>query len=120
MHVSSLFRAVKNAFHNRKLIQCWLNYLGHSGYFLDTTLWDPPPLSESVHTSFAFGQLRMYAGLWPNRILVCSLACRYDWPCGLIKILFLLSLAHILDGRAQLYSSELSYRSFCILLHNLS
>ena len=56
------------------------------------------------------------AGLWPNRSLQCAAllaAVGYDRPCGPIKSLFLLSPAHMLDGRAQLYSSELSY-IYCI------
>ena len=50
----------------------------------------------------------------PNRILQCAAllaAGGYDRPCGPIKSLFLLSPARILDRRAQLYSSELSYEA---------
>ena len=39
----------------------------------------------------------------------------YDRPCGPIESLLLLSPARILDGRARLYSSELSY-SYCMAL----
>ena len=70
----------------------------------------------TAHASLAFGQLRTSAGLRPNRILQCaaSLAAGgYDRPCGPIESLFLLSPARILDGRARLYSSELSY-SYCM------
>ena len=68
------------------------------------------------------GHLRTKAGLWPNGILQCAAllaAGGYDRPCGPIESLFLLSPAGMLDGRARLYSSELSY-SFFILLHHLS
>ena len=74
----------------------------------------------TAHASLAFGQLGTYAGLRPNRILQCKAllaAGGYNQPCGPIDSLFLLSPAHMLDGRAQLYNSELSY-SFFILLHH--
>ena len=54
--------------------------------------------------------------LWPSRIIQCAASLApggYDRPCGPIKSLFLLSPARILDGRAQLYSCELSY-SYCM------
>ena len=56
-----------------------------------------------------------HTGLRPNQILQCaaSLAAgSNDRPCGPIESLFLWSLARILDGRAQLYSSESLY-SYC-------
>ena len=56
------------------------------------------------------------SGLRPSakRILhwAASLAAAgYNRPCGPIKSLFILSPARILDGRARLYSSELSYEA---------
>ena len=68
------------------------------------------------HASLAFGQLRTQAGLRPNQILQCAASLSaggYNQPCEPIDSIFLWSPDHILDGRAQLYSSELSY-SYCM------
>ena len=63
-------------------------------------------LRPNPHVSWPSG-LRLSA----KSILQCaaSLAAGgYDRPCGPIESLFLLSPARILDGRARLYSPELS------------
>ena len=64
-------------------------------------------LSANSAGRLAFGQTESYS-VQPRLPLAAT-----------IKSLFLLSPARILDGRAQLYSSELSF-SFCILFHHLS
>ena len=93
------------------------------------TVWDSTiyPNSQSP-SSLAWIQCTQ-AGLRPNphvgwplglrpsakSILQCAAslaAAGYDRPCGPIKSLFLLSPARILDGRARLYSSKLSYSYF--------
>ena len=51
------------------------------------------------------------------RCVALLAAGSYDRPCGLIESLFILSLARILDGRAQVYSSELSYSCMDHHLH---
>ena len=94
------------------------------------TVWDSTIYPNSRSPSSLAWVQRTQAGLRPNphvswpsglrpsakSILQCaaSLAAGgYDRPCGPIKSLFLLSPARILDGRARLYSSELSY-SYCM------
>ena len=55
--------------------------------------------------------------LRPNPTVQCAdslVAGAYDRPCGPIASLFLLSPTRIFDGRAQLFSSELSYSAFII------
>ena len=93
------------------------------------TVWDSTIYPNSRSPSSLAWVQRMQAGLRPNphvgwpsglrpsakSILPCaaSLAAGvYDRPCGPIESLFLLSPAHIPDGRARLYSSEVSYSYF--------
>ena len=75
----------------------------------------------------AFGHSagRLVVGPLPNLIIQCAASLTtggYDRPCKPIKSLFLLSPARILDGKAWLYSSKLSYSavvlniSSCIFL----
>ena len=86
-----------------------------------TKLYSTPPsiLTRDLYTAhvcLAFGQLSMYDTL----ILQCAdllAAGDLDQPCRQIESLFLLSPARIVDGRAQLYSSEL-FNSYC-MAHNL-
>ena len=73
-------------------------------------LYTTPPSIPTLMTWVPQSRpLRMVG--WPStkpNPTVCSPAC-HDRPCGPIKSLLILSPACIPDGRAWLYSSELSY-----------
>ena len=90
------------------------------------TLWDSTIYPHSWSPSSLALVQRTQAGLRPTPHISWPLGVRpsaklvpqcaaslapggYDQPCGPIESLFLSSPACILDGRAQLYSSELSY-----------
>ena len=93
-------------------------------YILQPKLYSTPPSIITVVTWVQPMQAWHSANSKrrPNQNLHCaaSLAAGgYNQPRGPIESLFLLSPACILYGRAQLYSSKLSY-SFCILLHHQS
>ena len=78
----------------------------------------PPCLGNSTH-KLAFGQAPHGSwplGLRPSAIAILQCAASlatggYDRPCGPSENIFLLIPARILDGRARLYSSELSYEA---------
>ena len=85
----------------------------------------PPWLGYSAR-KLAFGQtphVGWPSGLRPSAIIILQCAASlaaggYNRPCGPIESLFLLSPARILDGRARLYSSELSYSCIDRHLHH--
>ena len=99
-----------------------------------TTVWDSTSYPNSRSPSSLAWVQRTQASLRPNphiswpsglrpsakTILQCATllaAGGYHRPCGPIENLFLLSPACILDGRARLYSPEVSYSYFMGLLY---